>query len=380
MKKKAQEEVLQLVAQGVAAAMADRKEEAEELLRQATALDPDNERAWLWLSAVVEGIEAQRECLRQVLRIDPSNSFARTGLAFLSHIREGYEYLAARAPWMAGVEDGRTPLDRLPVQHCPRCRHKNPGWAYLCRRCGAPLQRTDVKEIMRRELRTPISPSLARAWGGAAILDPDIAFAPEVALASLPRSFLIITSGAIALTLARWMGTMALAALSSGRFPLHLLNSLLTTFLFDFVGLLIGGVLIWLGLGTVTEGIARSRGGMAPSRVHYYLIAVAISSWMSIAGVIVLIGWTLAYFVPSIPEKWILAGMGGVLSLYASMLVVQAVRTAHCLKGGREVFLIGFILLAAVGLHALLIAVLPPRWSDILLAVVRGVLLPMEVR
>jgi DNA-directed RNA polymerase subunit RPC12/RpoP len=378
MKKKAHEEVLQLVAKGIAAAQAERKEEAEEWLRQAIALDPDNERAWLWLSAVVEGIERQRECLQRVLKINPSNSFARTGLAFLSHLREGYEYLAARAPWMAGVEDSRTPLERLPPQRCPRCRHRNPGWAYICNRCGAPLQRVDVRQIVRQELRATGRPSWARAWAGAAILDPELAFASEIALASPMRSFVGITLGAIVLTLARWFGTLALAAFSSQSLPLSLLNRLSLTFLLDLVGLLIGAFLVWIGLGVITESIARSRGGAAPSRVHYYLIAVAISSWMSIAGILVLIGWGVIYFVPTIPERWILAGMGGVLFLYAVMLVVQAVRTAHRLRPGSEAFSIGFIMLAAVSLYGLLTAIAPPALQNILLTVIRVVMLPMQ--
>lgn len=378
MKKKTREEALQLVAQGIAAAQAERKEEAEELLRQAIALDPNNERAWLWLSAVVEGIEQQRECLQRVLEINPTNSFARTGLAFLAHLREGYEYLAARAPWMAGVEDTRTPLEQLPAQRCPRCHHQNPGWAYICNRCGAPLQPINVRQIVRQELRTTGHPSLARTWAGAAILDPELAFASEIALASPMRSFVSIALGAVALTLARLIGTLALASPSSRGLSLPLLSRLSLTFLFDLVGLLIGAFLVWIGLGGITESIARSRGGAAPSRVHYYLIAVAVSSWMSIAGVLVLIGWGLIYFVPTIPERWILAGTGGVLFLYAVMLVVQAVRTAHRLRPGNEALSIGFIMLAAVGLYALLTAIAPPALRDVLLTVIRVVMLPMQ--
>ncbi len=377
-KKSVREDVLQLVERGVAAARAERFEEAEGLLRQAVALDPENERAWLWLSAVVEGIEAQRECLQQVLKINPSNSFARTGLAFLSHLREGYEYLAARAPWMAGVEDTRTPLERLPAQRCPRCHHRNPGWAYICSHCSTPLQQTDVKAIFRQELRRPAQPSLVRTWAGAAILDPEIAFASEMVLASPMRSFVVITMGAIALTLARWMGTLGLASLSSRSLPLALFNQLSLRFIFDLVGLLIGAFLLWIGLGAITEGIARSRGGAAPSRVHYYLIAVAISSWMSIAGVLILVAWLAMYLLPQIPQKWFLAGLSGMLFLYAVMLVVQAVRTAHRLRPGSEAFSIGFIMLAAVGLYGLLTAIAPPALQNILLTVIRVVMLPMQ--
>jgi len=226
-------------------------------------------------------------------------------------------------------------------------------------------------------MRATSYPSVARAWAGAAILDPELAFASEMRLASPMRSFFVIALGSIALTLARWMGTLALAALYSRALPLGMVNQLSVTFIFDFIGLLIGALLVWIGLGTITESIARSRGGRAPSHVHYYLIAVAISSWLSIAGVLVLIGWAVASLFP-IPERWVLAGMGGVLFLYAVMLVVQAVRTAHYLRPGSEVFSISLIMLAAVGLYVLLMGIVPPDWQNVLLSVVRTLMLPMQ--
>jgi hypothetical protein len=367
------------VERGIAAARAERKEEAEEILRQAVALDPDNERAWLWLSTVVEGIEAQRECLQQVLRINSSNAFARSGLSFLAHLREGYEYLAARAPWMAGLEDGRVPLDRLPAQQCPRCRHKNPGWAYICDRCGTPLQRVDVRKAVREGLQGDRSPSLARPWVGAMILDPDRAFAPEITLASPLRSVLSIALGAVALTLARWMGTLLLTLFSPRGLTFNMVNLLAVRFLNDLVYLLAGALVVWLGLGILTEGIARSRGGVASARVHYYLIAVAISGWMPIAGILSVIGWVVPLLIPQVPQAWAMAGVGGVLFLYAVALLIQAVRTAHRLPPGRESAVIGLLLLAFVGFYAFLIAIVPPAWREILLTIVRLIMLPMEV-
>jgi tetratricopeptide (TPR) repeat protein len=373
------QEIRELVERGIAAARAERKEEAEEILRQAVALDPYNERAWLWLSAVVEGIEAQRECLQQVLRINSSNPFARSGLSFLGHLREGYEYLAARAPWMAGLEDDRVPIDRLPPQQCPRCRQRNPGWAYICHRCGAPLHRGDVRKAVREDLRGARHPSLARSWVGAAILDPDLAFAPEIALASPLRSVLSIALGAVALTLARWMGTLLLALFSPRGLTFGMVNLLAVKVLGDLVRLLAGALIVWLGLGVVTENIARSRGGTAPARVHYYLVAVAISGWMPIAGVLSVIGWVVPLLVPRVPQAWAMAAVGGVLFLYAASLLIQAVRTAHRLPPGREGAVIGLLLLASVGLYGFLVATVPPAWREILLTIVRLVMLPMEV-
>lgn len=377
-KQKAQKEIYELMGRGIAAARAERKEEAEELLRQALALNPENERAWLWLSAVVDGIEAQRECLQNVIRINPSNPFARSGLSFLAHLREGYEYLAARAPWMAGLEDNRVPIDRLPAQQCPRCRQRNPGWAYICNRCGAALQPVDVRKAVQREIRSVSSSSLTRSWVGAAILDPDLAFAPEITLASPIRAVLGIALGAVALTLARWIGTLLLVTFSPRGLTFHMVGLLAVQFLNDLVRLLAGALVVWLGLGILTESIARSRGGTAPARVHYYLIAVAVSGWMPIAGVLSVIGWVVPLLVPQVPRIWALAGVGGVLFLYAVALLIQAVRTAHRLPPGREGVLIGLLLLAWVALYAFLTAMLPPAWREVLMGAVRLIMLPME--
>ncbi len=378
-KPKGQKDAYELIERGIAAARAERKEEAEELLRQALALNPDSERAWLWLSAVVDGIESQRECLQNVIRINPSNPFARSGLSFLAHLREGYEYLAARAPWMAGLDDNRARMDQLPSQQCPRCRQKNPGWAYICNRCGAALQPVDVRKAVQREIRSVSSSSIARPWLGAAILDPDLAFVPEIALASPLRSVLSIALGATALTLVRWMGTLLLATFSPRGLTFLMVSRLSVQFLNDLIYLLASALVIWIGLGMVTEGIARSRGGRAPARVHYYLIAVAISGWMPIAGTLSVVGWTVPFLIPQIPRAWAMAGVSGALFLYAVALVIQAVRTAHRLQPGRESVFIGLLLLVFVALYAFLTATLPPAWREVLMGLVRLIMLPMEV-
>lgn len=45
--------------------------------------DLDNETAWLWLAAVVEG-DRRRHCLEQVLRINPNSQAAQKALAELA--------------------------------------------------------------------------------------------------------------------------------------------------------------------------------------------------------------------------------------------------------------------------------------------------------
>ena len=59
------------------------KAEARALLEKATELDQNSEKAWLWLSAVVDSPEDQRVCLENVLFLNPDNENAKRGLAVL---------------------------------------------------------------------------------------------------------------------------------------------------------------------------------------------------------------------------------------------------------------------------------------------------------
>src|SRR5512139_3505851 len=50
------------------------------LLESVLEIEPDNESAWLWMSAAVGTDAERRHCLEQVLRINPDNTQARRGL------------------------------------------------------------------------------------------------------------------------------------------------------------------------------------------------------------------------------------------------------------------------------------------------------------
>jgi tetratricopeptide (TPR) repeat protein len=71
-----------LLSDGIAAAKAGRAEKARELLIRLLELDPDSERAWLWMSDLVPDDE-KIICLQNVLEINPANELARLGLAHL---------------------------------------------------------------------------------------------------------------------------------------------------------------------------------------------------------------------------------------------------------------------------------------------------------
>lgn len=59
------------------------KSEARTLLERAIEIEEMNEKAWLWLSAVVDTPEEQQTCLENVLVINPNNERAKQGLLSL---------------------------------------------------------------------------------------------------------------------------------------------------------------------------------------------------------------------------------------------------------------------------------------------------------
>jgi hypothetical protein len=67
----------------ILAAKAGRNVEARQLLEAVLDADERNERAWLWLSGVVDTNEERTICLENVLSINPDNQAARRGLAML---------------------------------------------------------------------------------------------------------------------------------------------------------------------------------------------------------------------------------------------------------------------------------------------------------
>lgn len=67
------------------------KPHARALLEKATEIDDHHEKAWMWLSAVVESVEDQRVCLQNVLVLNPDNTNAKRGLALLDEKSETAE-------------------------------------------------------------------------------------------------------------------------------------------------------------------------------------------------------------------------------------------------------------------------------------------------
>lgn len=115
----------QLTQQAIAAAQAGDNEEAEELLRQATDLDPESAEAWLWLARVVDDLPAKQTYFQRVLELDPYNDRARLGLD--------------RVEEKLGVagRDGGGAQEEADVYYCTW--HPDRETMLRCNRCGRPM-------------------------------------------------------------------------------------------------------------------------------------------------------------------------------------------------------------------------------------------------
>lgn len=69
-----------LINQAINAVKAGDLTGARKLLESVLEQDPDNQNAWLWMSAAVSTDDERRHCLEQILRLDPENAQARRGL------------------------------------------------------------------------------------------------------------------------------------------------------------------------------------------------------------------------------------------------------------------------------------------------------------
>jgi len=67
----------------ITAIRSNRKEEGRQLLNLLIQENPNDEKAWLWMSSVVDTDEQRARCLYHVLAINPENQFARRGLHLL---------------------------------------------------------------------------------------------------------------------------------------------------------------------------------------------------------------------------------------------------------------------------------------------------------
>jgi tetratricopeptide (TPR) repeat protein len=102
--------VAKLLAAGVDAVKEQRLEEAKEMLYQVIDLDERNDKAWLWLSGVVEGTDERIICLENVLTINPDHEPAKQGLRhLLTHKRT----VSAGEEAARKIKEAREAIDHL---------------------------------------------------------------------------------------------------------------------------------------------------------------------------------------------------------------------------------------------------------------------------
>jgi hypothetical protein len=144
--------ISKLLGAGVDAVKGKRLEEARDLLYQVIDLDEHNEKAWLWLSGVVEGIDGRIVCLENVLAINPGNGLAAEGLRYLRSERR------ARA---AGEQTARKiRAARDAIDHIRSRRSKVIALRESPPVPGKPAQTPVVSRSVSRP--RPVSPAVAR--------------------------------------------------------------------------------------------------------------------------------------------------------------------------------------------------------------------------
>ncbi len=73
----------QMLNKSIAAYKKDDITTASKLLAQVIKQDPNNERAWLWLSGIVSSDAERLFCIKRLLAINPENEIAKHGLTLL---------------------------------------------------------------------------------------------------------------------------------------------------------------------------------------------------------------------------------------------------------------------------------------------------------
>jgi ribosomal protein L40E len=348
-----------LLEKGIQAARGNDKKRAQDVLTHVIEIDQYNERAWLWLSSVVETSSDKEVCLENTLLINPDNTYAAMGL---QHIRQQNKPSPPSVlPRLAGeqtpqeLEWAAEPVAPPPnVRVCPNCKFHNPGWAYLCDRCGTNLRQENLKKVLSEASKprgsTPFT--LVEAWGSAFVFDGAYAFRPEVALASWGRSITALIVAAILASVIRIISAIIVPVLV-GEYDLR------RRFASDApewgkqtLLLALAMTLVWILTTLLTWTGASLLGGKQNLKTHAHLTIVAISAWTLLAAIVAAIVILTPYLVAQssaldLPFEQVFNVVGIVMGVIGFIWLAQATREAHDLSTVRGI--IAAILVATLG-------------------------------
>jgi ribosomal protein L40E len=349
-----------LLEKGIQAARDKDKSRAQDILTHIIEIDQYNEKAWLWLSSVVDTQTDKEVCLENALLINPDNTYAAMGL---QHIRQqGTSSPPSVLPRLAGERTPQElewaasePVAPPPnVRVCPRCKFYNPGWAYLCDRCGTNLRQESLKkalsEASKPRGRTPFS--LAEAWGGAFVFDGSYAFRPEIALASWGRSIAALIMAAIIASAIR-IGAAIIVPVLIGEYDLRgQLAGDAPEWGRQTLLLALAMALVWILATLLTWAGASLLGGKQNLKTHAHLTIVAISAWTLLAAVTAAIVILTPYLVAQasaldLPFEQVFNFVGIASGVIGFIWLAQATREAHDLSTVRGI--IAAILVATLG-------------------------------
>lgn len=354
-----------LLERGIEAAEGGEQERARDTLTRVIELDQYNEKAWLWLGSVVETTIDKIVCLENVLVINPDNADASIGL---QHLRRQPTELFPPPSTLPHLASPQTPTEEArgasaakaslsPAQRvCSRCGFRNPGWAYLCDRCGADLRHVDLREAIglgsRPRGRSFIT--LLQAWGGALIFSRLWAFLPEIELASWGRSLAALGLAALFASTWRALTTIVLQLLLGEYDPMSQLPSSALCCAAETPLLALSLTLACAPIVLLTWVGARLVGGRQSFKTHAHLTMVAFSVWVVLGALLAPLIILVPYLLSDdgrfalLFEELLPVFVGVIVGVAGIVWLTQAVRTAHRLSAPRAILVV-LLVTALVG-------------------------------